>query len=245
MSPLAGTTMEPHSGLNNLDLIVIGIVMLSGLLALMRGFTREIFSLFAWAGAWFAAVHFYPVAMPWMKHYVKNDKAVEWAAMATVFFIALILLMILGSLVSMLIKGRALTLIDRSLGFVYGIVRGILVVCLIYLGAVMILWPDIDKPTPPVAYDANGQPVPDKDRNPPPQMLVEARTRPMLAFGASKLTAFVPQDLIDKSLQKIEMHKDALDKADAQKTLDRLSTPTPPPPQTATAPGDITPTEGR
>jgi membrane protein required for colicin V production len=228
--------MESHGGLNNLDLVVIGIVVLSGLLALMRGFTREIFSLIAWTGAYFAASHLYHLAVPTMHAYVKNDKGAEWAAMAAVFFVALLLLMIVGSLVASLIKGRALTIVDRSLGFVYGLARGVLVVSLVYLGAVMMLWPDIDKPPAPIqtattepgTTDRAPPAAADKDHNAPPDLLMQAKTRPILAFGANKLMAFVPQDMIDKSLKKIEEHKEDAEKEAAQKTLDRLSTPMPP-----------------
>jgi membrane protein required for colicin V production len=217
--------MEPHSALNNLDLIVIGIIVLSGLLALMRGFTREIFSLLAWAGAYFAAVRLYPLVTPWMHHYVKNDKGAEWAAMAAVFVVAFILLMVAGTLVATLIKGRALTIIDRSLGFLFGLVRGALVVSLIYLGAVMIFWPDIDKST---SVQIEGDQAKDKDRNTPPELLVDAKTRPLLAYGAAKLMVFVPQDMIDKTLKGVEARKVESEKAAEQKALDRLSTPAPP-----------------
>jgi len=214
--------MEPHTGFNNLDYIVIGIVLLSGLLAFMRGFLREIFSLIAWAGAYFAAVKFYPLVMPTMHHYIKADKAVEWASMAVVFVVVLIVLMIIGHLICSLVKGKALTAIDRSLGFLYGLARGALVVGLVYLGVVTVMWPDIDKPA--------AEQQQDKDRNPPPDLLMQAKTRPMLDTLAQTLKVLLPQEIIDKTLKGAEQQKEALDKNAKQQILDTLSTPALPTP---------------
>jgi len=211
--------MEPHSGLNSLDYIVIGIVLLSALLALMRGFMREIFSLIAWVGAYFAAVRFYPLAIPTLHHYIKSDQAAEWAAMAVVFIVALIFLMIAGGLICKLVRGRALTSIDRSLGFLYGLARGVLVVGLVYLGAVMVMWPDID--APPVVQ------LQDKDRNLPPNILMEAKTRPALAYVADKLKIFVPKEMVDKKLKDAETQLNQQQDSVKQGILDKLSTPAP------------------
>ncbi len=206
--------MEAHSAFNNLDYIVIGVVLLSGLLALMRGFLRELFSLVAWAGAYFAATNFFAPAVPLAHHYLKNEKAAEWGAMAIVFFVVLIVLMIIGHFVCALIKGTALTAVDRTLGFLYGLARGALVVSLIYLSAVMVFWPDIDT-------TEQTQPD-DKDRNPPPELLVQAKTRPLMAYGAQALKILVPKEMIDKNLEDIEKKKEEIEKAAREKALDSL-----------------------
>ena len=218
--------MEPHSGLNDLDYIVIGVILLSGLLALMRGFLREVFSLIAWTGAYIAATKYYPQALPTAHHYIKNDKAAEWAAMAGVFVIALVILMILGALICSLIKGRALTAIDRSLGFLFGLARGVLVVSLVYMGVATILWPNIDD-MPADKPAATEQAEQDKDRNVPPDMLMQAKTRPALAYGARTLKVLIPKELLDKTLKQVEPQKEQAEQAAKQKLLDTLSTPAP------------------
>ena len=212
--------------------------MLSGLLALIRGLVREIFSLIAWGGAYFAAVKFYPLAMPTAHHYIKTDKAAEWAAMAAVFVVALIILMIVGSLACSLVRGKALTAIDRSLGFLYGLARGVVVVCVIYMAAVIVLWPDIDtaKPSTDTAPKTEAEQKQDKDHTTPPDMLLEAKTRPALAYGASVLKEIIPKEMLDKTIKDAEQQRDdAISRANAeaekaaqQKMLDRLSTPVPP-----------------
>ena len=206
--------MEPHSAFNNLDYIVIGVVLLSGLLALMRGFLRELFSLIAWAGAYFAATKFYAPALPLAHHYLKNEQAAEWGAMAIVFVAVLIVLMIVGHFFCALIKGTALTAVDRTLGFFYGMARGFLVVSLLYLSAVMIFWPDLD--TAEQTQQENGE------RNPAPELLVQAKTRPLLAYGAQVLRILVPKEMINKNLKNIEEQKEEMEKNARQKALDSL-----------------------
>ena len=231
--------MEPHSAFNTLDYIVFGVVLLSGLLALIRGFMRELFSLIAWAGAYFATVKFYHLAVPMAHHYIKSDKAAEWAAMAGVFAAALIVLMLVGFAVcSLLIRGRALTAIDRSLGFAYGLARGALVVCVLYMVASIVLWPDIDAQPPAKAGERTAQQ--DKDRTMPPELLMQARTRPALAYGSNVLKSLIPKEMLDKTLKNVDEReneaeakaKEEADKAANQKMLDKLSTPIPPPPGT-------------
>ena len=222
--------MEPHSGLNNLDYIVLGIILASGLLALLRGFVRELFSLASWIGAYFAAVHYYGLLVPRMQHTIKNEKMANWAAMGATYFFALLLLTILGALIAhFLIRGRALTAVDRSLGFLYGVGRGLIVVGLVYLAAVMALWPDLDNP-PAMSASAeldSANPAA-RDHNEPPEWLAHARTRPLLAFAAHRLEPLVPKSMIDKTLDDYTAQKKDAQKVLEQKTLDMLSTPVPP-----------------
>ena len=219
--------MVPHSGFNNLDYIVVGIVLFSGLLALMRGFVREIFSLISWAGAYFAATKFYPLAIPFVHHYIKGDKAAEWAAMAAVFTVTLILLMIIGSLICSFVKGNTLTAIDRSLGFLFGLARGVLVVCIIYLVATMVLWPDADKEPSPAVVTADGTTQqPEKSRAVPPDFVMQAKTRSLVASGASVLKTLLPEQMLAGTIKNAQSQVDALTKEKQQKALDMLSTPT-------------------
>ncbi|MDE2030494.1 MAG: CvpA family protein [Alphaproteobacteria bacterium] len=221
--------MDPHSGFNTLDYVVIGIVLLSGFLALMRGFMREIFSLIAWTGAYFAAVKLYPFAVPFVHHYIKSGKVAAWASMAGVFVGAIILLTVAGALVAyLLIRGRALTSIDRSLGFLYGLLRGALVVSLLYLGASIVLWPGIDEPQQQQpAQQQAGQPQTAKqdDHDAPPALLMNAKTRPLLAYGARKLQVLIPKDMIGKTMEEYDARKQAAEKKINLRDLDLLSTP--------------------
>ncbi len=224
--------MDPHHTFTTIDYIVIGTILFSGLLALMRGLLREVFSLLAWAGAYFAATKFYIVLVPFLHPYIHKETAVEWASMAAMFCLAMLLLTLLGFAICSLIKGRALTSIDRSLGFLFGLLRGGLIVCLVYLVSTLLLWPDIDQPRlheqPETHLAADQQQA--KTQEPtghwePPEGLLHARTRPLLASGAHLIEGIIPQKLLDETLKKTKVQLDETLKKKKQDSLDAMTAP--------------------
>ena len=104
-----------------LDFIVIGIMLISGLLALMRGFTREILSLVAWIAA---AIATYFVLKDgritaWAHTnlpYLENDKVAMIAAGAFVFLIVLIIISIVSVKISDFVIDSQAGVFDRTLG---------------------------------------------------------------------------------------------------------------------------------
>jgi membrane protein required for colicin V production len=185
--------------LNTLDYVVLFVIVLSGLLALLRGFVRELVLLIALAGAFFTAIYYYSPALPLVERYIKDETFAKWAAMAVVFTVVSIILSIAGHFVCKLIKGDVMTTIDRSMGFLFGLARGVVVVSAIYLVAQLVMWPDIDAPA--------AEQEQDKDRNHPPEMLLGAKTRPMMAFGANILIDLLPQEMVNKQLKKVDGRK--------------------------------------
>lgn len=218
--------MEPHHSFNALDYTVIGILLLSGIMALMRGFVREVLSLGAWAASYFVAAKYYPLLEPTIHHYLKNQTAVTAIAATCVFFLTLIILTIISVSIASLIKGTALTSIDRSLGFLFGLLRGGLVVCLIYLAATSILWPNLDKPVAATTTEAQDK-TKEQERSMAPDFLLDAKTRPALAYGAHFLKAFIPQSEIDKITKESLDQRAAAQRMIDQETLDALSVPKP------------------
>jgi membrane protein required for colicin V production len=229
-----------HAGFNTLDYIVLGIILTSGLLAIFTGFVREMYSLFNWAASYFIAVRFYFLAEPFVKRFISNRTTAADASIFLVFCASFFVLALLGMLVAGLVRGNALTAIDRSLGFVFGLVRGILIVCILYLVAESVLWPDIDK-APPVMTPAHELVAPE-DGKPKsedkqgfsmaaPHWLIQARTRPLLAHGADALREFIPEKALEKTteeyLQQKETVHEKVDKAigsdDAKKSIEHYS----------------------
>ena len=72
-----------------LDLAVLGIVLVSALLSMMRGFTREVLAIASWAAAAAAAYYFYPMLMPYLTPYIHKEVIAQAAAAALVFFVTL------------------------------------------------------------------------------------------------------------------------------------------------------------
>lgn len=118
-----------------LDLILVAIMLVSGLLALMRGFTREVLSLVAWgcaAAAAFFAIHSQGL-LDLANQYIKPEIAAKIAVAGGVFIIVLIIISIISVKLSDLVVDSAVGVFDRTLGFAYGLVRGLVLVVIAYM----------------------------------------------------------------------------------------------------------------
>jgi membrane protein required for colicin V production len=118
-----------------LDLILIGIMIISGLLALMRGFTREVLSLLAWGVAALAALG--AVLSPELNQiagqYLQPEIVAKVALGGGVFLIILIIMSLISVRIADWVLDSAAGAFDRSMGFVYGLARGLLLVAIAYL----------------------------------------------------------------------------------------------------------------
>jgi membrane protein required for colicin V production len=118
-----------------LDLILAGIMIISGLLALMRGFTREVLSLIAWGAAAVAAyfaIHS-PELVGFAAKYLQPDIVAKIAVGGTVFLVVLIVVSLISVKLSDVVVDSAAGAFDRTLGFFYGLARGLVLVVIAYL----------------------------------------------------------------------------------------------------------------
>ncbi len=168
-----------------LDLAVIIVVLVSGMLALLRGFTREVLAILSWVAAAAAAYFFYPLALPYIKPYIAKDELALLAAAAAVFLVALIAVSLVTVKLSDVILDSKVGALDRTLGFVFGAVRGVLIAV--------------------VAFVFYSWLVPEANQ---PQWIKDARAKPFLAAGGEKLREMLPDD-IDSIVAKIKAKKGA------------------------------------
>jgi membrane protein required for colicin V production len=155
-----------------LDIIVIGIVILSGLLAAVRGFTREILAIASWVAAAAAAYAFHPVVLPYVKPYISNDNLALAASIGAVFIGVLIIVSLFTVKISDLILDSKIGALDRSLGFIFGAVRGFLIAVIAFM-----------------FFDTL---VGEKQQ---PEWVKQAKTRPFLKETGDQLLALLPKDL--------------------------------------------------
>ncbi|GAA5264021.1 membrane protein required for colicin V production [Acidiphilium sp. MT5] len=123
------------------DGIAVAIVLLSGLLALARGFVREILGVFAWVTSGLVALSAYGAFEPFVLHYVSNPKLALPLTIAAVFLVVLIILTIIVSFIASLVRDSVLSGLDRTLGLVFGLVRGAAIVCLLLIFVSIFLQP--------------------------------------------------------------------------------------------------------
>jgi len=116
-----------------LDGILVGFTLVSAMLAMVRGFSREVLSIVSWVAAAVAAFFFYKPVLPYVQPYVDNDKIAMAAAAGVVFIIALIVVSVITMKLADWIIDSRIGALDRTLGFLYGAARGILVVAVALL----------------------------------------------------------------------------------------------------------------
>lgn len=168
--------------MNMLDMIVVGVVVLSGLFAFVRGFVREALSIFAWIGAGAVAYYGYDKFEPTVKTLVSNPLIAQVATASILFVISLLVFSVVVGVLSSRVRSSFLGSLDRSLGLVFGLARGCLVICLAYIVMVRILTPD---PWPPKPEDL-------------PPWIAEASLRPYLEKGSTPLIHMIPAKLYEK-----------------------------------------------
>ncbi len=108
------------------DGIVIGVVLFSAVLAMVRGFSREILSIASWGGSAAAAYYLYPYLLPYAKKYTDDDRIAIVGSAAVVFLIALIVISFITMKIADFIIDSRVGALDRTLGFLFGAARGVL-----------------------------------------------------------------------------------------------------------------------
>lgn len=116
-----------------LDLILLGVMLISGILAMIRGFMREVLSIAAWAIAALATIYFFPRLLPSAKQYFANDLVANGVVIAGVFIGTLIVVSIITVKISDMVLDSRIGALDRTLGFLFGLGRGLLIVVVAFL----------------------------------------------------------------------------------------------------------------
>jgi membrane protein required for colicin V production len=116
-----------------LDIFLIVVMLISGLLAMVRGFMREVLSIAAWAAAAAVTLYFYARLLPFAKQYFNNDYVAAGATIGGLFLGTLIIVSILTVRVSDKILDSRIGALDRTLGFLFGLARGLVIVVVAFV----------------------------------------------------------------------------------------------------------------
>lgn len=152
------------------DLGVLAVIFVSALLAMVRGFTREVLAIASWGAAALAALYLHKMLEPHLigYPYMDKDNVRPLAAMGIIFLVTLILVSIITVKVSDLVLDSKIGALDRSLGFIFGAARGFLLCVIAFM---FFQWL-----------------VQGKE----PEMSKNARMRPVLIETGEKLVAMLP-----------------------------------------------------
>ena len=116
-----------------LDVILIGVMLISAILAMIRGFMREILSIAAWVLAAVATLYSYGKLLPWAKSYVNNEIVATAAVVAGTFLLTLLVVSVVTVRFSDMVLDSRVGALDRTLGFLFGLARGLIIVVVAFL----------------------------------------------------------------------------------------------------------------
>jgi membrane protein required for colicin V production len=160
------------AGENITDIIVIGIIILSGLFALARGLVKELLSIAGWVVAVFVTLYGF-LPLRWIaRDIITWQLAADIVTGATLFLGSLFIFSFASHFVAKAVQDSAAGALDRSLGFVFGLVRGLLIVIVLYM--------------------ATSWAIGERDQ---PNWFRNARSVPIVATGAKLVLALVPEDM--------------------------------------------------
>ena len=187
--------------INIVDVILLVLALLSGLLATMRGFVREVLSIGAWLGAGAAATYGYDPLRPHVAKLVDMPLLVDIITGGGLFLITLVGLSLLSHSVSKGIKESAVGALDRSLGFLFGVARVIFLASVLHYGS-LYLYQDSKLP----------------------DMVTQSRSFPYIELVTRNVLSLLPErfrSVLEKSGNDIRDQIDAVNETKRQ--VDRLN----------------------
>lgn len=114
--------------MNWADWTIIGILGISCLISLLRGFAREALSLVAWLAASFVAIRYHEHFADVLARWVDTPSIRAVLAYAVLFIGTLLIGTLINYLIGSLLEKSGLSGIDRILGLAFGLARGLLIV---------------------------------------------------------------------------------------------------------------------
>jgi membrane protein required for colicin V production len=120
--------------MNGADLLILGVLVISMVLGLIRGFVREAIAVLAWLGGLWLAWRYAPLIEPFLGGAVGEPPVSTWTARALIVLAVLITGWLVAGILSHLLRHSGLSLlVDRLLGATFGLLRGAVVVAVFVL----------------------------------------------------------------------------------------------------------------
>lgn len=166
-------TTPIQSAFNSVDVGLLVIIGVSGLVGLLRGFTRETLGIIAWVGASFATLWGLPFLKPHMREWIGHQMVADAVSGLVLFIAVLVTLMTLTRAVSQSVRGSILGGLDRSLGMLFGVFRGLAIGILVFIIA-NALWKPHKRP----------------------ELLQSSRALPLLLKGTEIFAGLIPKGYI-------------------------------------------------
>jgi membrane protein required for colicin V production len=167
-----------------LDIILIGVMLVSALLAMIRGFMREVLSIASWVIAAVATLYSFTKVVPYAKSYFNNDIVATAVVLGGTFLGTLLIVSIITVRFSDMVLDSRVGALDRTLGFLFGLARGLIIVVVAFL---FFAWL-----------------VPDRSQ---PEWIRSAKSRVVLQGTGDWLISMLPEDPENTILKRFKKPK--------------------------------------
>ena len=181
------------------DILVVMVLVVCVLIAFTRGMTAMLLSLLAWGGAVAATLFLWEWASALLAPVLGDPRLADFLAGPGVFLVSLVALKILAHVTARSVREGPVGFLDRSLGALFGLVFGLVAISLAFLLLDGFLW-----------------------HGSIPKSVQEARTRPLVAYGAAMLAEMGP-DFLKKAAREppqLQLPKAADVREGARRLLD-------------------------
>jgi membrane protein required for colicin V production len=137
------------------DVVVIIVLLASALFAFFRGFIREILTILGVLGGTVAAIYLGPFLVPLVQQWIGVDASAEEVkklfgivpyplladiiSYSSIFLIFVVALSIISHMLANWAKESGLGMVDRVLGVIFGLARGMLILALLYLPVYLLI----------------------------------------------------------------------------------------------------------
>lgn len=119
--------------MTSVDLAFAGVLLVSALVGVWRGLLRETLSVLSWVAAGYLAYRYHPLVAELLARWIAEPTVRRIAAIAAVFIGAAVVFAVLSHLLAGLVRGTPLRGVDRGLGLLFGVARGVLVIAVTVL----------------------------------------------------------------------------------------------------------------
>ncbi len=154
-----------------LDIILAAIMLISGFLAMFRGLTREVLSILSWAVAALATLFFFPKYQAQARVYIEPALLADAVLAGGIFLVVLIVVSLITVRISDGVLDSRIGALDRTLGFVFGLARGLVLVVIAYLFFTWLVPEDTQ-----------------------PEWIKNARSLPLLKQTGAGIVSLLPED---------------------------------------------------
>jgi len=190
--------------INAVDVAVLAVLLISAVLAFLRGFVHEVLGIGAWVGAALATLYGFPHAQPHARDLIAIDLVADIVAGAAIFLVVLVLLAVLSRMLGARVQQSSLGALDRSLGLVFGVARGIVILAAAWLAMEWALPDPADRPS----------------------WIREAESRKLVRYSAHTMAGLLPASWTAEGAAAVDSARDTADRArEAKDAYDALTQP--------------------